>query len=186
MEPRHGSPRRSALRALPCTELGADRCAYRGSMTRSGPSPVPPPPSTPTPRPCPHIDGSSAAAKVTSGATRRPGAVGESGRRCGGGPAVPHHLSPWEGKGRRLSVFEHGHAASLELRSPQHRLRVWPRIVGEIDPRSPAGSCVRRARFPVRLAHPQTMALGPPRAGGSSVTRSRSCTSWPNEAARRR
>ena len=115
MEPRHGSPRRSALRALPCTELGADRCACRGSMTRSGPSPVPPPPSTPTPRPCPHIDGSSAAAKVTSGATRRPGAVGKSGRRCGGGPTVPHHLSPREGKGRRLSVFEHGHAASIEL-----------------------------------------------------------------------
>ena len=115
MEPRHGSPRRSALRALPCTELGADRCAYRGSMTRSGPSPVPPPPSTPTPRPCPHIDGSSVAAKVTSGATRRPGAVGKSGRRCGSGPTVPHHLSPRKGKGRRLSVFEHGHAASLEL-----------------------------------------------------------------------
>ena len=65
--------------------------------------------------PQPYIDGSSAAAKVTSGATRRPGAVGKSGRRCGGGPTVPHHLSPREGKGRRLSVFEHGHAASLEL-----------------------------------------------------------------------
>ena len=115
MEPRHGSPRRSALRALPSAELGADRCAHQRSVTRSGPSPAPPPPSTPTPRPCPRFDGRLRGGQSDRRSTRRPGSVGKSGRHCGGAATVPYLLGRGKVKGRRLSVFEHGHAASLEL-----------------------------------------------------------------------